>query len=114
MPNSKTRVRSSLLATVLLVVLLGGGHASSVAKNASAEGPATSTLSAQEQPAAELARFYEQELTFGSCEGFGATALEAQVYTDPFECGRLEVPLDYADPEGETMQIAVLRLSSLP
>ncbi|MDX2215786.1 MAG: alpha/beta fold hydrolase, partial [Oculatellaceae cyanobacterium bins.114] len=59
---------------------------------------------------AGLDRFYNQELTFGSCEGFATTATEAQVYVDPFECGRLEVPLDYDEPEGETMQIAVLRL----
>jgi hypothetical protein len=66
-----------------------------------------------EQPAggpAGLERFYNQELSFGSCEGFAATALDEQLYVDPFECARLEVPLNYDDPTGETMQIAVLRL----
>ena len=74
------------------------------------------TLGAYGQPPAPaeipagLGRFYNQELTFGSCEGFAGTTLEKQLYVDPFECARLEVPLSYDQPEGETMQIAVLRL----
>jgi pimeloyl-ACP methyl ester carboxylesterase len=59
---------------------------------------------------AGLERFYNQELTFGSCEGYATTALDEQLYVEPFECGRLEVPFDYDDPQGETMQIGVLRL----
>ncbi len=92
----KTYVRRLLTGTAVMLLVLAGA-------------PAALTQSAQE-PAAALARFYNQELTFGSCEGFATNATEAQVYVDPFECGRLEVPLDYDDPEGETMQIAVLRL----
>ena len=59
---------------------------------------------------AGLERFYTQDLTFDSCESFGSTPLEMILYVDPFECGRIEVPLNYDDPDGETMQIAVLRL----
>ncbi|MDX1993385.1 MAG: alpha/beta hydrolase [bacterium] len=59
---------------------------------------------------AGLERFYEQELTFGSCEDFATTWLDEQLFVDPFECARLEVPLNYDDPEGKTMQSGVLRL----
>lgn len=59
---------------------------------------------------AGLERFYEQELTFGSCEGYATTPLDELLYVDPFECARLEVPLNYDDPNGATMQIGVLRL----
>lgn len=96
MRDRKTYLRHLLTATAVMVLLLAGA-------------PAAFTQSAQ-GPAAELGHFYNQELTFGSCESFAATTLEEQLYVDPFNCARLEVPLNYDDPTGETMQIAVLRL----
>jgi pimeloyl-ACP methyl ester carboxylesterase len=110
MPDNKTRFRSPLLSMVLFFVLLAGGHGSSLAGNASAAGSPASTPSAQGQPAADLARSYAQELSFGSCAEFATSALEEQLYVDPFECGRLEAPLDYANPTSETVSIAVIRL----
>jgi pimeloyl-ACP methyl ester carboxylesterase len=44
----------------------------------------------------ELARFYEQDLDWKDC--------------GPRECTRLEVPLDYADPDGKVIKLAVLRV----
>jgi len=44
----------------------------------------------------ELTRFYSQTLDWASCEG-------------SFECATLEVPLDYADPTGDTIDLALLR-----
>ena len=52
---------------------------------------------AQEPPSADLARFYAQSLDWSGCEG-GA------------ECATLEVPLDYAEPDGETIELALLRV----
>ena len=46
-------------------------------------------------PAPDLARFYGQQLAWTDCEGY--------------ECASLEVPVDYADPGGPTLDIAVLR-----
>ncbi|NJK61448.1 MAG: alpha/beta hydrolase [Synechococcaceae cyanobacterium SM2_3_1] len=92
----KTYVKRLFTGTAVMLLVLAGA-------------PAALTQSAQ-GPAAALEQFYNQELTFGSCEGFATTAIEAQLYVDPFECGRLEVLLDYDAPEGETMQIAVLLL----
>ncbi|WP_410813469.1 alpha/beta fold hydrolase [Micromonospora sp. 067-2] len=57
-----------------------------------------------------LDTFYGQRLSFGSCEGFGTTPGEKKQFVAPFECARLEVPLNYGDPKGQTMQVAVLRL----
>lgn len=64
---------------------------------------------------AGLDRFYNQELTFGSCEGYAipdATPdADAEDFAnDTFECARLEVPLDYENPDGRTVQIALLRV----
>lgn len=63
-------------------------------------------------PPAELARFYDQDLQFGSCDGYATTAADEKIFAaDPgYECARLEVPLDYADPDGLTGQVAMLRV----
>ncbi|MBW4459172.1 MAG: alpha/beta hydrolase [Nodosilinea sp. WJT8-NPBG4] len=46
---------------------------------------------------------------FGSCEGYATTDAETFA-NDTFECARLEVPLDYENPDGRTAQIALLRV----
>lgn len=57
-----------------------------------------------------LEAFYDQDLTWGPCDSFAVTADDAEAYADPaLDCGRVTVPLDYAQPDGETATIAVLR-----
>ncbi|MFD5893163.1 alpha/beta hydrolase [Streptomyces sp. NPDC060366] len=77
--------------------------------------PSTSDASPQSKvstkPPSELDRFYEQDLRFGSCKGYGTTPADEKAFADPrFRCARLDVPLDYSAPEGEAAQIAVLRV----
>lgn len=59
----------------------------------------------------DLARFYDQRLTFGACEGYATTAADEAAFaaSPDLRCARLEVPLDYADPDGRTARIAVLK-----
>ena len=57
-------------------------------------GGATTTTA----PDPDFQRFYSQSLDWSSCE------------TAATECARLEVPLDYADPGGETIELALLRV----
>lgn len=45
---------------------------------------------------ADLQKYYGQKLSWSSCNG-------------GFQCGKLTVPLNYADPSGSTIQIAVVR-----
>ena len=52
---------------------------------------------ATEPPSPDLARFYEQDLTWESCRDVGL-------------CATLEVPLDYGDPGGESIGLAVLKV----
>lgn len=47
----------------------------------------------------ELSRFYDQRLEWRKC---GLTSNQ--------QCSTLEVPLDYDDPEGQTLELAVLRV----
>ena len=60
---------------------------------------------------AGLERFYNQELTFGPCADYATTDADAKAFAnDTVECARLEVPLDYENPDGRTAQIALLRV----
>lgn len=71
--------------------------------NTSGEQPAP-----QEPP--ELAQFYDQQLSWGPCADYGQTEEDRQAFADPqFDCTRVTVPQDYAQPDGETMHIALLR-----
>ena len=56
----------------------------------------TAETGASDPPAADLATFYAQELTWESCRG-------------SFECATLTVPIDYQDPSGETIELALLK-----
>ncbi|MBO9522572.1 MAG: alpha/beta fold hydrolase [Nocardioidaceae bacterium] len=56
----------------------------------------TQSATPQAPPTASLARFYAQKLHWKKC--------------DRDVCARLEVPLDYAHPEGRTLKLAVLRV----
>ncbi len=57
--------------------------------------PASAPSTSQPAPTANLAGFYDQDLQWTSCG------------TD--QCARLTVPVDYADPQGPTIELAVLR-----
>ncbi|MFK5688648.1 alpha/beta hydrolase [Ornithinimicrobium sp. LYQ92] len=61
------------------------------------EGVATSTSTPVTEGAPEgLEEFYGQQLQWSECEG-------------SFECASLTVPLDYAEPEGQSIDLALLR-----
>ncbi len=68
---------------------------------------AASTTAVAADAAPDLARFYEQKLTWGDCaaeeQPRGGTALTGM------ECSRLTVPIDYANPDLGTVALAVGR-----
>jgi pimeloyl-ACP methyl ester carboxylesterase len=53
---------------------------------------------AQSEGGDDISRFYEQEIDWSDC---GSN-----------ECGTLEVPVDYADPGGETIELALERVAA--
>jgi len=60
--------------------------------------------------APELAKFYDQKLSWGPCAPFATTDDERKAYADAkFDCARLQVPVDYAMADGPTAGIGVLR-----
>lgn len=57
-----------------------------------------------------LERFYSQRLTWSGCAGFATTDHDRRAFADPrLRCTRVEVPLDYAHPQGRTARLGVLR-----
>ena len=94
----KTYVRSSLMTGAALLALSACSQ------------PVPEQPSPGEIPAG-LERFYTQELTFGPCGDYATTDADAKAFAnDTVQCARLEVPLDYQNPDGRTAQIALLRV----
>ncbi len=95
----KTYMRISLIFGAMMLVLSLGGQLALGQQPVPGEVPAG------------LERFYEQELTFGPCDDYATTDDDAGKFpNDAYECARLEVPLDYDNPDGRTAQIALLRV----
>lgn len=110
MKDSSTRAVAALV--VLAMLLAGAGLAFSFLSDDSGDPDAGESPSAtpeptptveptpdpgsSEPPAPDLDRFYSQELAWEDCRG-------------GFECTRLTVPVDYADPGGATIELEVLR-----
>ncbi len=99
LPPARPRSTTTIVIAVLLVLVVGlsavglGGLAT-WAFFRSEDGPARAAGPQPAYPAA-LARFYEQDLQWRGCGGN--------------RCTRLTVPLDYDEPDGDTIQLAVLR-----
>lgn len=96
---AKNYIRGLVVAVALMLTLGGCGQ------------PAPGQPPAPGEIPAGLERFYDQELTFGPCAEYATTAADGAAFADDtFECARLEVPLDYENPDGRTAQIALLRV----
>lgn len=72
---------------------------------------------AQRAPAgvvpAGLEQFYGQRLSWAGCTSFAETPRDKTAYADPgLQCAFLNVPLDYANPNGRVIKIGLLRRSA--
>lgn len=57
-----------------------------------------------------LDEFYNQELTWEGCAAYAKTEYDQQAMSDDdLQCTHLTVPLDYAKPDGDTIELGVLR-----
>ncbi len=88
-------------SVALLAAALLAGCTSAPDSGSTASPTATTSGSGSASPSDSggdpLARFYGQKLAWKGCGG-------------SFQCADLTVPLDYADPTGDTLAISVLRL----
>ena len=67
-----------------------------------ATSPAPTSPSAAQNHPGELAAFYTQAVDWKPCEGSPA-----------HECTRIEVPVDYAEPDGDTFEVALRKVPAL-
>lgn len=103
-----------LLAGLLIVALLvttvwtlasvigntGGDDPASGSSDPTPVEPPTSEAGAKTPPDEALEPFYSQSLAWESCEG-------------SHQCAELTVPLDYAEPDGESIELALLKVPAL-
>lgn len=107
----------SLIAAVLLLILTACSSAvpgsAVVAGGPGAAGSATARVSQTPvSPApipAGLERFYGQRLDWGSCADHVTSDDTKYFRSASLQCADLTVPLSYADPDGQTITVAVLR-----
>lgn len=96
------RAAAGLLLTVSLVACQGGAPEEDAAEDPTGSASPTPTSqnrpspTGMPQPPKGLGRYYSQQVTWSPCEG-------------DFECATVQVPLDYAEPEGKAIGIAVNR-----
>lgn len=104
MESTKRRWLVPVLVTMMVLALIGVGIA--ITYEASkpiaqptfpTRSPSATSSAAVEPPEPELAEFYGQSLDWEGCRS-------------AYECASLTVPVDYADPTGETVEIALLRV----
>jgi pimeloyl-ACP methyl ester carboxylesterase len=81
---------------VAALAVLGGGD-SSDSVGAKAVPTSTPAPGATDAPSADLARFYSQQLSWKSCR-------------DGNLCSTLVVPVDYQHPDGQTIELALLKV----
>ncbi|MCO7191941.1 alpha/beta hydrolase [Pseudonocardia sp. McavD-2-B] len=75
-----------------------------------APAPPGAAAAAATTPPPQLAAFHDQQITWQPCDGFATSAADRALYAnDRFDCARVQVPLDYADPDGPRGQVALLR-----
>ncbi len=105
MPRRSRRVRTRRVVTILaallavMVTISACVDATSPPQQARTPSPAQKSA-AQALPSAKetLARFYRQDLSWAAC--------------GPGECARLTVPIDYAEPGGATVKLALIRVAA--
>ena len=78
------------------------------------EQPSSGSMSEQRGPAGSvpegLGRYYSQSLSWEDCQPYATTSTARKQFAiDGVQCSRLTVPLDYDKPQGETIELGLLR-----
>ncbi|MGH3985346.1 MAG: alpha/beta hydrolase [Pseudonocardiaceae bacterium] len=104
-----------LTAVLVTTLVIGGCAAGAVGDRQSADVAGLNPgVQSEAGPAGRvppgLERFYGQSLTWGGCQEFATTDRTEESFADPgLQCARVEVPLDYANPQGRTARLGLLR-----
>ncbi len=105
-----TTRRHAIVTASILLALAAGACTTSVEGSPGPRLPFTEEHEPRGPVPAGLERFYTQALTWESCDGYGKTDFDREALAaDGLQCTHLTVPLDYAEPDGDTVRLGVLR-----
>lgn len=104
------------MVTARLALAALGGVASMLVGACGSAGPVaieTAPGSPTSTPTSGLAEFYGQHVQFEPCTSYAKTTLDEKLFADRrYDCARVQVPVDYADPTGPRGEIALLRVKA--
>lgn len=89
------RLRAAVVAIVAMIAVVLTGCTPFLSPGSGGTPSADSSATAGAPPGLE--KFYQQKIEWSSCE-------------NNLECGKVTVPVDYSNPGGDTIQLAVARL----
>lgn len=102
---SRRFFRPALAAASAVVVLAGltactgNNSPEETGTSSTAAGPTTAAAEVIGDVPEDLLPYYSQEVSWEDCEAS---------FTDGFRCAAVEVPLDYSDPAGKSIELAVI------
>ncbi|NJP66917.1 alpha/beta hydrolase [Streptomyces spiramenti] len=65
----------------------------------------------EDGPTEDLQSYLEQDIDWAGCSGSATNTIDEELFANPeLQCATIEVPVDYDKPDGNTAQIALLRL----
>ena len=97
--RSRPTALALLAAAVLTALAACSAPAPAVVAPSSVDASATAAPPSVGAVPPGLERFYAQTLSWGPCAAFAGPDDEAAFADKRYDCARLEVPLDYADPD---------------
>lgn len=115
-PRPRRRRFAVRVLAVAAVLTAAAGCADATPSSTASSVPPIATSTADPAPGAVppgLERFYSQRPAWGSCLPFATTDDQRQYYGQPgLQCAKVDVPIDYSNPQGPTAQLAISRLKA--
>ncbi len=105
-----TTRRTATVTASILLAFVAGACTNTVSGDPTPKLPITVSNAPKGPVPQGLDKFYSQSLTWDSCDGYGKTDYDRQALRDKsLQCTHLTVPIDYTKPDGDTIELGVLR-----
>ncbi|MBO1415126.1 alpha/beta hydrolase [Streptomyces sp. FH025] len=110
---ARPRVLLTALAAGTLLLTAACDGTTGPARDKAADAAPGPTTTAASKPSGEadpaLALFYGQQIGWGSCPSDGTAEGEDEADLSTMRCGKLHVPLDYAHPAADAIDLALVK-----
>ncbi|WP_236756051.1 alpha/beta hydrolase [Actinomyces radicidentis] len=115
-PRLSGRRRRALAATGAAIVsalaLVGCQSGGSTGSDGAVPAATAATATVTASVPAELTRFYEQKASWYPCGPDAGMTESSASEAKGFTCATIEVPVDYSDPSGQTVKVAMKKLAA--